>query len=302
MNWARSNPSPSWRRGRRAWVFLAPAGILLALFVIWPMAHAVLWSGQEVSVLHPDRARWSGLGNYSDLLSDPRFRRAFANTALFALMVVPLQTIAALFLALWVNRPEPYWRWLRAVFFVPVMVSMPVLAILWKMLYQPVRGDEMGLINAAVTTVGLPPQNWLGEPHIALPAIAFMSIWQGVGFQMMIFLAALQHLSEDQMDAARIDGAGPGSRLIHVILPGIKNSLIFAVTVTTILAFRLFAQPYLMTKGGPGDSTLSAIQWIYECTMRRGDLGRACAAALLFLIVVGLLSLIQRRATKETRA
>ena len=217
-------------------------------------------------------------------------------------MVVPVQTVAALFLALWVNRPERYWRWMRVAFFLPVVISMPVLAVLWSMLYQPARGDEMGLINAMISTIGLPPQAWLQNPHLALPAIAGMSIWQGVGFQMMIFLAGLQHVSQEQIESSLIDGAGPAARLWFIILPAIRNSVIFAVIVTTILSFRLFVQPYLMTRGGPQDSTLSVIQWIYETTFLQRDLGIACAAALLFLIVVGALSLIQRRVARERAA
>ena len=296
------SPSNRWRRGPGALLFLLPALTLLAVFVVWPILRAVVWSVQDVDLLRPGHAAWSGAGNYSDLLRDPRFRQAFANTALFSVMVVPLQTVAALFLALLVNRPRSYWRWLRGAFFVPVVISMPVLAVLWTMLYQPARDAQTGLINAVMQTLHLPPQNWLGDPHLALPAIAFMSIWQGVGFQMMIFLAGLQHVSSEQLEAAKIDGAGAWGRLVHVILPGLRNSIIFAVIVTTILAFRLFVQPYLMTKGGPDDSTLSIIQWIYQTTFLQHDLGRACAAAVGFLLILGILLAIQRLSTREEMA
>ena len=241
------------QRDRCAIWFLLPAMTLLGVFVLWPMARAGYWSFTNADLLAPDRAtgiRWS---NYSDLLVDPRFRRAFGNTALFALMVVPLQTVAAFSLALWVNRPEPAWRWLRVVFFVPVVVSMPVLAVLWSMLYQPAQGTQTGLVNAVLQTVGVPPQAWLRDPALALPAIAFMSLWQGVGLQMMIFLAGLQSVSTELLEAARIDGATASQRIRHVVLPALRNTIVFVVTVTTILAFRLFVQPYVMTQGGPGD-------------------------------------------------
>lgn len=294
--------SRSWRRSAHAWLFLAPAGVLLLLFVAWPMLRMLLWSFQDARLLDPAAAGWAGLGNYSDLLGDPRFRRAFRNTALFALMVVPLQTALALLLALWVNRPEPWWRWLRVVFFLPVVVSMPVLAVTWTMLYQPARAGRMGLINAALDLVGLPTQAWLGDPRLALPAIAFMSIWQGVGFQMMICLAGLQTLPRELTEAALVDGAGPVSRLFFIIIPGIKNSLVFAVIVTTILSFRLFVQPYLMTGGGPQDSTISVVQWVYESTFLQHDLGRACAAAFVLLLLVATVSLAQKALSREERA
>jgi ABC-type sugar transport system permease subunit len=276
--------------------------VLLGVFVAWPMLRAGFWSFTTADLLAPERATNASWSNYSDLLTDPRFRRAFGNTALFALMVVPLQTLAAFLLALWVNRPEPAWRWLRVVFFAPVIVSMPVLAVLWSMLYQPAQGDETGLINAALQTIGLPAQAWLRDPHLALPAIALMSLWQGVGLQMMIFLAGLQTVAREQIEAACIDGASPGQRVRHVIIPALRNTFVFVFTVTTILAFRLFVQPYLMTQGGPGDSTRSLVQVIYETTFLSQDLGRACAAAFLFLGWVALLTLLQRWLLREERA
>jgi len=289
-------------RARAAPWFLLPALALLAVFVGWPLWRAAWWSMTNADLLAPGRSHWVGAGNYSGLLADPRFRQAFANTAWFALMVVPVQTTLALVLALWVNRPEPAWRWLRTVFFLPVIVSMPVLAVLWTMLYQPVQGEEMGLVNAVMTSLGLPAHAWLREPGLALPALAAMSIWQGVGLQMMVFLAGLQSVPKELLEAARIDGAGPFQRVVFVVLPALRNTIIFVVTVTTVLASRLFVQPYLMTRGGPANRTLSLIQSIYETTFLQQDLGRACAAALLFLALVGGLTLLQWWVTREERA
>ncbi|AHF90907.1 ABC transporter permease [Opitutaceae bacterium TAV5] len=293
-------------RGRAAPWFLAPALALLALFVVWPMLRAGYWSFTDADLLAPERARGIGFGNFADLLGDARFLRAFGNTLLFAALVVPLQTVLAFFLALWVNRPEPAWRWLRAVFFVPTIVAMPVLAVLWTLLYQPAQtgaggGIETGLVNAALGLAGLPPQAWLRDPALALPAIAFMSIWQGTGLQMMVFLAGLQSVPKELLEAARIDGAGAWQRVWHVIVPSMRNTIVFVVTVTIILAFRIFVQPYLMTRGGPGNSTLSLIQSVYEMTFVSQNLGRACAAAFLFLLLVGGLTWLQRRSTREER-
>lgn len=292
--------SQPWQRTRHVLIFLAPALILLGLFVVWPMARAAVWSLQDADYLRPEAATWNGVENYSDLLTNPRFRQAFANTALFVLLVVPVQAAVALALALLINRPERHWRWLRLVFFLPVVVSMPVLAILWKLLYQPTAD---GPLNSLIGAMGVPPQSWLNDPHLALPAIAFMSIWQGAGFQMIVFLAGLQNVPEAQIEAALLDGAGPWQRLVHVVLPNLRNSIIFAVTVTTILAFRLFAQPYLMTGGGPNDRTLSIIQWIYQTGIKgQRDLGWASAGAILFVAVVAVITLVQRWLTREEAA
>ncbi|MGH8020321.1 MAG: carbohydrate ABC transporter permease [Opitutaceae bacterium] len=289
-------------RSRSAVWFLLPACVLIGVFVVWPLARAMYWSFHYADLLAPRGQPGAGFTHYSDLLQDARFRRAFLNTALFALMVVPAQTVLAFFLALWVNRPEPAWRWLRGVFFVPTIVAMPVLAVLWTLLYQPAQGDETGLVNALVGLLGIPPQAWLRDPALALPALAFMSVWQGVGLQMMVFLAGLQAVPRNMLDAARVDGANAWQRVWFVIVPAMRNTIVFVVTVTTILAFRLFVQPYLMTRGGPGNSTLSLVQSIYETTFLAQDLGRACAAAFLFLALVGVLTLAQRTLLREERA
>jgi ABC-type sugar transport system permease subunit len=188
------------------------------------------------------------------------------------------------------------------VFFVPTVVALPVLAIIWSILYQPPSAYGMGLINQGMNLLGLPPQAWLQDPLTALPAIAFMSIWQGVGLQMMVFLAALQGVSHDQLEAASMDGANAWQRLVHVIVPGVRPTIAFVVTVTTVLAFRLFVQPYLMTRGGPDDRTLSVIQYIYETTFLQRNLGLACAAAVLFLAVVAAVMLVQQVIAREERA
>ncbi len=294
----------SWQRtyARRAPWLLLPALLLLGLFVVWPLVRAAAWSLSDADLLAPERARWAGGSNYSDLLSDPRFRQAFFNTAWFAVLIVPFQSVLAFLLALWVDRAEPAWRWLRTVFFLPVVVSMPVLAVVWTLLYQPAQGAEMGLANAALSAIGLEPRAWLRDPQLALPAIAAMSVWQGVGLQMMVFLAGLQGVPREQLEAARIDGAGALQRVWHVVLPALRNTIVFVVTVTTILAFRLFVQPYLMTRGGPEGRTLSLVQSIYETTFLQQDLGRASAAAVLFLGWVALLLLVQRLIGREVRA
>jgi ABC-type sugar transport system permease subunit len=293
-----------WRRtqSRAAPWFIMPGLILLGLFVVWPLLRATVWSFSNADLLRPETATGVGLSNYSALLVDPRFRRAFANTALFALLVVPVQTVLAFALALWVARADRLGRWLRRAFFAPVVVSLPVLAILWRMLYQPGQGSEMGLVDRLVVAVGGAAQDWLGDPRLALPALAVMSIWQGVGMQMMVFVAGLQGVPQELLEAARIDGASAWQRTVHVIIPALRNTFVFVVTVTTILAFRLFAQPYLMTRGGPQNRTVSVVQSLYEMTFLHHDLGFASAATLLLVAWVGLLTLLQRVLTTEDRA
>jgi ABC-type sugar transport system permease subunit len=284
---------------RQALWFLLPALLLLGVFVVWPLLRALWWSLHGADLLDPGRQRWVGLVQYSSLLGDQRFRQAFGNTALFALLVVPIQTALALLLALWVNRPEPAWRWLRFAFFAPTVVALPVLSIVWTLLYQPAQGEEMGLVNVLLSSLGVAPRAWLREPATALGALAIMSVWQGVGLQMMVFVAGLQTLRRDILEAALLDGASGWQRVRHVILPALRNTTAFVVTVTTIASFRLFVQPYLMTHGGPEDATVSVIQLIYETTFISNDLGRASAAAIVFLVIIAALTAAQRRLLRE---
>lgn len=290
------------RDARMAPWLLAPALGLIAVFVLWPVVRALIWSFTNTDLMQTGGEHFVGLSNYSDLLRDSRYRQAFANTGLFAILVVPIQTTLAFALALWVNARWPAWRWLRTVFFIPVVVAAPVLAILWTLLYQPAQGNEIGLVNAFAQVLGIPPQAWLRDPSLALPAIAFMCVWQGVGLQMMVFLSGLQGVPSELVEAARIDGASRWQQVRHVIIPSLRNTIVFVVTVTTILAFRIFVQPYLMTRGGPGDRTLSLVQSIYEMAFVSQDLGRACAAMFLFLAWVGLLTLLLRYFSREERA
>jgi ABC-type sugar transport system permease subunit len=294
----------AWQRAyaRSSFWFLLPALLLLGLFVVWPLVSALYFSLHDADLLRMDHLRWSSLANYSDLLGDPRFRRAFANTALFAVMVVPVQATVAFLLALWVTRPHPAWRFLYGVFFLPSVVAMPVLAVLWSLIYQPAAGSEMGPLNSFLVGVGLAPQAWLHDPRLALPAIGVMSIWQGAGLQMMVFAAGLRSLPVSIFEAAKLDGASAWQRTLFITVPALKNSWVFVLSVTTILAFRLFVQPYLMTRGGPGDATLSVVQAIYEMTFVGQDLGRGCAASFLLLAWVALLTLLQRSRLSEERA
>jgi ABC-type sugar transport system permease subunit len=147
--------------------------------------------------------------------------------------------------------------------------------------------------------VGLSPRLWLLSPERALLALAIMSVWQGVGFQMIVFVAGLQNVSTDLLDAAKIDGAGALRRVVSIIVPQMKRTIALNFVVTTILSFRLFVQPYLLTRGGPNDRTLSVIEWIYETTFLQHDLGRACAGVVIFLCVVGVLTAVQRRLLEE---
>ncbi|UCF34555.1 MAG: sugar ABC transporter permease, partial [Phycisphaerales bacterium] len=182
------------------------------------------------------------------------------------------------------------------------MLSLTVLSVVWKLLYEPSTATGAGLFNGLLTSVHIRPQPFLTSVKQAMPAIAAMSIWQGLGLQMMIFLSALQQVPKELAEAAFLDGAGRWRRFWSVTFPAIAPTGMFVVIVTTVFALKLFVQPFLMTRGGPQGSTISMVQYIYETAFYERDLGLACAAGAIFFVAVALLTLIQRRLTVATEA
>jgi ABC-type sugar transport system permease subunit len=275
------------------WLFIAPALCLVGLFVIWPTVQMIVASFFHVSWMQGLGAP-AGAGNYEAVLEDPEFRQSLWNTGLFTVLVVPLQTGLALLFAVWVNRPGLSTRLLRICVFVPTTISLAVLSVIWDLMYQPATATGAGLFNGLLTSVGLPAQPFLTSTKQALPALVVMSVWQGVGLQMMVFLSGLQAIPGQLYEAAKLDGAGAWQRFVNVTLPQVAPTTVFVVMVTTIFALRLFVQPYLMTGGGPQGATRSVVQYVYEAAFHSRDLGLAFAAgSVFFLIVLGLTLLLR---------
>ena len=242
-----------------------------------------------------------GEQRYVVLARDPTFMYALVNTAVFVLVIVPLQGGLALLLALLVHQRVRGVRAYRSIYFAPVVTSMAVMAVLWTVLYNP--GE--GLINRAIETLSfglLEGSAWLEDSSTALLAIIILSIWQAVGFQMVIFLAGLQGIPEEHYDAAKVDGANRFARFRHVTLPGLRNTLIFVVISTTVLAFRLFTQIDVMTMGGPEDSTVTIVFAAVQAGFREQRIGYASAIVVTFFVMVLLIALLQRLVLRNDRA
>jgi multiple sugar transport system permease protein len=300
------------RRGRTrrpetlaGWAMVAPAAVGLLLFVLLPFLLAGWLSTQNVRLDTPQPPSWFGLQHYRRILLDPDFRGEFLtglrNNLIFAAVVVPVQTSLALALAVLLNRPLRGMPVFRTFFFMPVVFPMALVAVVWKVIYT--RG-ELGLLNSVLDTVSfglIPSQDWLGSPSTALAAIIIMSIWQGVGLQMVILLAGLQGIPGELYEAAALDKAGPWQRFRHVTLPGLRNTLIFVAMVTTILSFRVFDQVYIMTGGGPQDATTTVMYQAVTTAFTANNVGRASAITVLFFLIVLTITLIQRRVLREER-
>lgn len=286
------------------YAFILPATLFICLFIYWPVVYTFYTSLHEASLVRPEVGEAVGAANYRALRADPAFAQAARNTALFTVLVVPGQTVLALLLAVWANGPGLRKRVLRLVVFIPTGISLVVLSVLWDLLYAPPTATGSGLINGLLGAAGLPTQPFLTSPAQALPAIAAMSVWQGTGLQMLIFLASLQQIDPQLYEQSMVDGAGPVQRFRHVTLPLILPTALFVVMITTIFALKLFAQPFIMTQGGPRGTTRSMVQYIYEAAFRQLDLGLACAAGTVFFVAVMAIAMALRWMTSrvEVRA
>lgn len=230
--------------------------------------------------------------------TDPLFYRSLVNTFAFAAMVIPLQCGVALGLALLVNQKVRGRVFFRTVYFSPVVTSMVIVSIVWSFMLNTDRGMINELLRAITGNPNAGP-DWLGDPAYALPALAVMSAWQGAGFQMLIFLAGLQSIGPELYEAATLMGANAWQRFIYVTLPGLRNTLIFVLVSTTIMAFGVFTQVDVMTAGGPLDSTSTVIYHAVRTGFREQDVGYGSTVALVFFIMVLAASLLQHRLTAK---
>src|SRR4030095_10913721 len=241
---------------------VSPAVILLIVFFFIPVGLAFLLAFTNARLISPSIS-FTGLDNFTRLFQDPLFWKSLRNTLYFAVVVVPLQSGFALLLALLVNVRIRGTNFFRTLYFVPVVTSIVVVSILWQFMYQP-----DGLINNVLQSVSfnvIQGADWLNNPGTAMRAISFMSIWQAVGFHMVIWLSGLQTIAPELYEAADIDGAGPWEKFRYVTWPGLRNTRTFILVTITIAALSLFAQVNIMTKGGPLDATTTEIGRAHVC-------------------------------------
>lgn len=242
-----------------------------------------------------------GETRYVILSGDPNFMRSLVNNFFFALVVIPMQTGLGLLLALLVNQGLKGQTFFRTMYFAPVVTSMVVVSIVWKFLYD----YNNGLVNemlGALTFGVIKPINWLGEPGIAMWAIIIMSIWQGAGMQMMLFVAGLQQIPGSLYEAASIDGANTWQQFRYITIPGLRNVMVFIFLTITIAAFQLFDQVLVMTNGGPDDATTTTVFHMYRTGFREQNIGYASAIAVIFFLIIIGINLIQRYAVEDRSA
>ncbi len=286
-------------RAGAGWWFSLPALTMISVFFLLPVVAALLLSFTDFdlyALADPANLRFIGLANYRTLLLTPLFWKALGNTALFVVLGVPLSLLASLGAALLLDsrlaRLKPF---LRTALFAPVVTTLVAVAIIWRYLLH----TRYGVLNYLLTKLGFGPVDWLGDPHWSMFSIVLLAVWKNFGYNMIILVAALQGIPEDLYEAARLEGAGAWARLRHLTLPLLAPTLALVGIVTVSGYFQLFAEPYVMTQGGPLQSTVSVLYFMFDEGFTWWKLGYASSVAFVLFALILLFTALQLRLTRR---
>ena len=279
------------KRTATAWGFLTPALVLIGLSVLIPAAMALVMSFSQAGLDVSEPLRFVGLANIRRLLADPMFFRVTGTTFLYLLGVVPPIVVGALALAVLVNRQLPGIHWFRGALYTPVLVSIVVAAIAFRWIYA-----ENGLINGWLTALlgsRFDPIGFLSSPLLALPSVMLVTLWKGLGYYMVIFLAGLQGISPDLYEAAALDGSEGLRKHLDITLPLLRPYITLVAVISAIAATKVFEEVYLMTQGGPADSTRTLVYYVYDQAFAELEISYACTIGLALFLIVLMLSLVR---------
>lgn len=277
------------QNNRSGYWFVLPYVIFFAVFVVYPLTFSFVLIFNRWNIVTP--MKWIGLKNFSRLFSDPLFFKAIGNTFTFLLIHIPLQIVVALGFSLLLNSKIKFRGFYRSIYFLPVVVSGVVVTILWQQLYA----YDYGVLNILLTSLGLPRVPWLVDPAFAMPSIALMATWKNVGIYIVVFLVGLQNIPRELYEAASLDGANTSDQFFRITLPMLNPTIIIIVVLSTIGGFSLFIEPYVLTAGGPVQSTLSAMLYIYKQAFYFNHMGYAATLGFVFALVILVVVLIQRK-------
>ena len=282
-----------------AWLFVGPALLVIAVFFVVPVAAALLMSVTDFDIYglaDLRNVRFIGLDNYLHLLQRPLFWRALLNTLFFVLLGVPLSIAVSLAAALLLNSPLARFKGFhRTALFVPVVTTLAAVAVVWRFLLH----TRYGLLNFGLSKLGLSPIDWLGDPHWAMPAIVLLTVWKNFGYNMIILLAGLQTIPAEQYEAARLEGAGPITLFRHITLPALGPMLLMVSILTMAAHFQLFAEPYVMTQGGPAERTVTVLYLMYEDGFKWWSLGSGSAVAFILFAFMFAFAVLQAKAARR---
>ncbi len=271
------------------YLLVSPYLVHFMLFVAFPVVFSIVLTFHKWNIISP--MEYIGLNNYIRLFKDEVFFKSLINTLIFLVIHIPLQIIVALFLAEILNQKIKFRGFFRAAFFLPVIVSGVVVTILWQQLY----GFDTGLLNRLLVSIGLGKVGWLTDPNIAMPSIALMATWKNVGLYIVLFLVGLQTVPVQYYEAADIEGASKWQKFFKITLPMINPTIFMVVILSTIGGFSLFIEPYIMTGGGPLNSTISAVLYIYKQGFFYYHMGYSATLGLFFALIIMAVVVIQKK-------
>ncbi len=276
-------------------LFLFPALLLISVFVIYPLILAIVYSFTDYYLLKPNDINFVGIDNYIEMMKDKYAIKSFVNTAKYVAFIVPIQVALSLFLAILIAKKSKANTLFRTAFFSPYILSIIVVALLWKNILDP----EVGIINEFLTQLGFGKLGFFADPNLALPTISFIIVWQGISFQMLIIMAALQDVPSTLYEAADIEGANAWQKFLYVTVPSIKGQLVFVLIVVTTNIFKIIVEPLVLTNGGPQGSTSSILLYMFEQGTRYRQIGYASAITVIFAILLIIIAFVQKRLVKE---
>ncbi|HEX4620052.1 MAG TPA: sugar ABC transporter permease [Myxococcaceae bacterium] len=282
-----------------AWVFVGPALLAIAVFFVVPVVAALAMSLTDFDIYalaDLRNVRFIGLHNYVELLHTPLFWQALLNTLFFVVVGVPLSIAVSLGAALLLNASLARMKaFYRTAYFVPVVSTLAAVAVVWRFLLH----TRYGLLNRGLLALGVAPVDWLGDPRWAMPAIVLFAVWKNFGYNMVILLAGLQAIPPEHYEAARLDGAGPVALLRRITLPALKPMLVLVSILTMAAHFQLFAEPYVMTQGGPAQRTVTVLYLMYEQGFKWWSLGSGSAVAFVLFLAMFSFSVMQARLARS---
>ncbi|GJI94566.1 sugar ABC transporter permease [Duganella caerulea] len=287
---------------RAAWCFAGPALLVIGVFFFLPVLAALVMSLTDFDIYalaDLRNLRFVGLRNYIELLQTPLFWQALGNTLYFVVVGVPLSIAASLGAALLLHSRLTRFKGLfRTAFFAPVVTSLVAVAVIWRYLLH----TRYGMVNHGLELLGISPVDWLNDPHWAMPAIILFALWKNFGYNMIIFLAGLQSIPDDLYEAAGLDGAGVWQQFRYITWPMLGPTLLMVSILSMSAYFQLFAEPYVMTQGGPVQSTVSVLYFMYEQGFKWWNLGAASAVAFILFAIMFCVTLLQLRVAKGVDA
>ena len=288
------------QQSKIAYFFLAPALLAIFIFFFVPVLAAFIISFSDFDIYslgNFSNARLIGLKNYSVLIGDPLFWKALKNTFFFVVIAGPLSIAVSLAAALLLNSKLIRFKAVfRLTFFLPVVTTLVAVAIVWRFIYHP----RFGILNYLLSFFSIQPVDWLGDPFWAMPAIILMSVWKNFGYNMIIFIAGLQNIPIDLYESAEIEGANRWQQFTSITIPMLAPTTIFISLITMIGYFQIFAEPYIMTQGGPLNSTLSIVQYMYQEGFRWWNMGYSASLAFILFIIIFIGTVIQLKLKKRS--